>query len=202
MCTLAASSTCQRLFSPRTRLSLSLSLSHTHTRAHTHTRVHSHTHSHTHMRQPQLCPHECRHVSKPFLQRRHQVRTSALLCTWHTLTHTVTLTHTLTLTQEPATTNIPSCLKNCLLYTGGVKYHASSITHTVTLTHTQSHSHRSPQPQTFPLLYTGGIKYVPVPFQSKFYALGSRFGFTAFSICLGSSYFQVCATVNQTVNEL
>jgi len=37
-----------------------------------------------------------------------------------------------------------------------------------------------------------GVTFLPVRFESKLYALGVRFGFTAFSIALGSSYFQVC----------
>ncbi|KAJ9517488.1 hypothetical protein QJQ45_024943, partial [Haematococcus lacustris] len=36
----------------------------------------------------------------------------------------------------------------------------------------------------------GDIQYLPVPLESKLFQLGSRFGFTAFSIALGSSYFQ------------
>ncbi|KAJ9505374.1 hypothetical protein QJQ45_027084, partial [Haematococcus lacustris] len=36
----------------------------------------------------------------------------------------------------------------------------------------------------------GDVTYLPVPYDSKLYQLGSRFGFTAFSITLGSSYFQ------------
>ncbi|GFH15619.1 uncharacterized protein HaLaN_11873 [Haematococcus lacustris] len=34
------------------------------------------------------------------------------------------------------------------------------------------------------------IQYLPVPLESKLFQLGSRFGFTAFTIALGSSYFQ------------
>ncbi|KAL6745400.1 hypothetical protein V8C86DRAFT_2979810 [Haematococcus lacustris] len=40
------------------------------------------------------------------------------------------------------------------------------------------------------LTIPGDVTYLPVPYDSKLYQLGSRFGFTAFSITLGSSYFQ------------
>ncbi|KAL6747778.1 hypothetical protein V8C86DRAFT_2898530 [Haematococcus lacustris] len=40
------------------------------------------------------------------------------------------------------------------------------------------------------LTIPGDIQYLPVPLESKLFQLGSRFGFTAFSIALGSSYFQ------------
>eukprot|EP00983_Pelagomonas_calceolata_P115867 1160247-Pelagomonas_calceolata.AAC.6 len=41
------------------------------------------------------------------------------------------------------------------------------------------------------ILCEGDVSYLPVRFESKLFALGVRFGFTAFSIALGSSYFQV-----------
>lgn len=43
---------------------------------------------------------------------------------------------------------------------------------------------------------TGEIRYKTVQYGSKLYQQGTRFGFTAFAICLGSSYFQVCMSLS------